>query len=84
LPAVDRSDELLGTARPPTSMTTATRSVALPGNELPSRGGDYRERRAGEQVHNAAADALDMHPNDRPSSARPPQLHRDIGLDVGP
>jgi hypothetical protein len=53
-----------------------------PGDELP-RSGDYRQRHAWEQVHDAAAKALDMHP-ERPVVHRPPrQLHRDIGLDPG-
>lgn len=53
-----------------------------PGDEPPGRG-DYRERRAWEQVHQAAAKALEVHP-ERPVVQRPPpQLHRDIGLDIG-
>jgi hypothetical protein len=50
-----------------------------PADERPGRG-DYRQRHAWEQVHDAAAKALDMHP-ERPVVHRPPpQLHRDIGL----
>jgi hypothetical protein len=53
-----------------------------PGDELPDRG-DYRQRHAWEQVHDAATKALEVHP-ERPVVERPPpQLHRDIGLDIG-
>ena len=53
-----------------------------PGEEPPGRG-DYRQRHAWEQVHDAATKALEMHP-ERPVVERPPpQLHRDIGLDIG-
>jgi len=53
-----------------------------PGDELPRSGG-YRQRHAWEQVHDAAAKALDVHP-ERPVVQRPPpQLHRDIGLGLG-
>jgi conjugative relaxase-like TrwC/TraI family protein len=44
---------------------------------------DYRQRHAWEQVHNAAAKALELHP-ERPTVQRPPpEIHRDIGLDLG-
>ena len=53
-----------------------------PGEEPPGRG-DYRQRHAWEQVHDAATKALEMHP-ERPVVERPPpQLQRDIGLDIG-
>jgi len=52
----------------------------LPGDELPGRGGDYRQRHAWEQVHKDAAKALELHP-ERPLVERPaPQLGHDIGL----
>jgi conjugative relaxase-like TrwC/TraI family protein len=45
---------------------------------------DYRQRHAWEQVHHAAAKALELHP-ERPTIQRPPpQIHRDLGLDLGP
>jgi conjugative relaxase-like TrwC/TraI family protein len=51
-------------------------------NEPPSRS-DYRHRHAWEDVHKAAAKALEMHP-ERPRVERPPpQLDHDIGLDIG-
>ena len=52
-----------------------------PGDARPR--GDYRERRAWEQVHGAASRALEVHPERPVVQRRPPQLHRDIGLDIG-
>jgi hypothetical protein len=44
---------------------------------------DYRQRHAWEQVHDAAAKALELHP-ERPTVQRPPpRIHRDTGLDLG-
>jgi hypothetical protein len=44
---------------------------------------DYRQRHAWKQAHRTAAKALELHP-ERPTVQRPPpQLHRDIGLDLG-
>jgi conjugative relaxase-like TrwC/TraI family protein len=51
--------------------------------EQPPELRDYRQRQAWEQVHDAAAEALELHP-ERPTVQRPPpQLHRDLGLDLG-
>jgi hypothetical protein len=53
-----------------------------PGHEQPSRR-DHRQRDAWEQAHEGAAKAIQLHP-ERPVVQRaPPQLHRDIGLDIG-
>ena len=54
-----------------------------PPTEQPPELCDYRQRHAWEQAHTAAAKALELHP-ERPTVQRPPpQLHRDIGLDLG-
>jgi hypothetical protein len=53
----------------------------LPAEQAPELR-DYRQRHAWEQVHSSAAKALKLHP-ERPTVQRPPpQLHRDIGLDL--
>jgi hypothetical protein len=52
-----------------------------PRDELPDRA-DYRQRDAWEDVHKAAAKALEMHP-ERPLVERPPpQLSHDLGLSI--
>jgi AAA domain/TrwC relaxase len=54
----------------------------LPGEQAPELR-DYRQRHAWEQAHSTAAKALELHP-ERPNVQRPPpQLHRDLGLDLG-
>jgi conjugative relaxase-like TrwC/TraI family protein len=54
-----------------------------PPAEQPPESRDYRQRHAWEQAHSGAAKALELHP-ERPTVQRPPpQLHRDIGLDLG-
>jgi conjugative relaxase-like TrwC/TraI family protein len=54
----------------------------VPGEQPPELRG-YRQRDAREQTHRAAVKALELHP-ERPTVQRPPpQLHRDIGLDLG-
>ena len=51
--------------------------------EQPPELRDYRQRHAWEQAHSAAAKALELHP-ERPTVQRPPpQIHRDMGLDLG-
>jgi conjugative relaxase-like TrwC/TraI family protein len=53
-----------------------------PGDKPPDRG-DYRERDAWKEVHEAAAKALEIHP-ERPVVERPPPaLSHDIGLEIG-
>jgi conjugative relaxase-like TrwC/TraI family protein len=55
----------------------------LPGERSPELR-DYRQRHAWEQSHSSAAKALELHP-ERPTVQRPPpQIHHDIGLDLGP
>jgi len=44
---------------------------------------DYRQRHAWELVHDAAAKALERHPEGPTIQRPPPQIHRDIGLDLG-
>jgi hypothetical protein len=54
----------------------------LPGEQAPELR-DYRQRHAWEQAHRSAAKALELHP-ERPTVQRPPpQIHHDIGLDLG-
>ena len=51
--------------------------------EQPPELRDYRQRHAWEQAHSAATKALELHP-ERPTVQRPPpQIHRDMGLDLG-
>jgi tetratricopeptide (TPR) repeat protein len=51
--------------------------------EQPPELRDYRQRHAWEQAHSTAAKALEIHP-ERPTVQRPPpQIHYDIGLDLG-
>jgi conjugative relaxase-like TrwC/TraI family protein len=54
----------------------------LPDDGQPSRS-DYRQRHAWEEVHDAATKALDVHPERTVVQRPPPQIHRDIGLDLG-
>jgi conjugative relaxase-like TrwC/TraI family protein len=54
----------------------------LPGDELPGRA-DYRQRHAWEDVHKAAAKALEMHPEPPLIERPPPEHHHDIGLGSG-
>jgi hypothetical protein len=54
----------------------------LPAEQAPELR-DYRQRHAWEQAHSAAAKALRLQP-ERPTVQRPPpQIHRDLGLDLG-
>jgi hypothetical protein len=54
----------------------------LPG-ERPPELRDYRQRDAWKQAHSTATKALELHP-ERPTVQRPPpEIHRDIGLDLG-
>jgi hypothetical protein len=52
-----------------------------PTSERPPRG-DHRDRHAWEDVHRSAAKAIVLHP-DQPTIQLPPQLDRDLGLDLG-
>jgi conjugative relaxase-like TrwC/TraI family protein len=53
-----------------------------PDSEPPSHG-DYRQRHAWEDLHKAAAKALERHPERQLVERPPPQLSHDIGLDIG-
>jgi hypothetical protein len=44
---------------------------------------DYLQRHAWEQVHTTAAKALQLHPERPTIQHPPPQIHREIGLDLG-